>query len=132
MNVVDMSSHVFFRADYVVPIAVLPDRATNTGQATVLPGERLFDLLNDSGCVSVANKQDTVKMVRQHDPGDERKQRLLMCAVQSAGQELGVLHENWLSVGDNRCNETGLTWSKISQELGHAGIVDSLTDRVCQ
>ena len=132
MNVVDMSSHVLFRADYVIPIAVLPDRTANSGQAPVLPGERLFDLLNDSRGVSVGNPQDTVKMVRQHDPGDERKQRLLMCAVQSAGQERGVLHENWLSVSDNRCNETVLTWSKISQELGHAGSVGSLTDKVCQ
>jgi len=71
-------------------------------------------------------------MVRQHDPGGERKQRLLMCAVQSAGQERGMLQEYWLSLGDNRCNETALLWSKIPQELGHAGSLGSITDRVCQ
>ena len=116
----------------MIPIAVLPDRATDSGQAPVLPGEGLLDLLNDSRCVSVGNKQDTVNVVRQHNPCDQREHRPLVCAMQGAGQECGVLHENWLSLGDNRCNETVLTWSMISQELGHAGSVTIFTDRLCQ
>ena len=63
MNVIDVTSLVLSGADDVIPIAVLLNRATDAGQAPVLPRERLLHPLQDTGGVSVRCIQEGVEVV---------------------------------------------------------------------